>query len=261
MSKNFDLLTQADKDSQLFGVPGLTSQSVAMDLSQTRLDGSHEEFLNQFQFELGELARQQVAKLAQRLFHSLQDTNRLRAVMFCGIEHGDGTSWLSAQVARLVASQGSRTVCVVDANFRTPTLHIFLGVGNRRGLWDAIRQEGAIRNFLEKCPTPNLWILPAGGESVPYMTLPSERLRERIAELRAEFDVLIFDSAPFEHSSDAVTLGKLLDGVVIVVGAHSTRRVAAQKAKEQLDAAELRLLGAVLNKRTFPIPERLYRRL
>jgi Mrp family chromosome partitioning ATPase len=49
--------------------------------------------------------------------------------------------------------------------------------------------------------------------------------------------------------------------VVVVVGAHSTRRETARKAKESLDAAHVHLLGTVLNNRTFPIPEALYRRL
>jgi hypothetical protein len=46
-----------------------------------------------------------------------------------------------------------------------------------------------------------------------------------------------------------------------VLGAHSTRRATARKIKETLEAAQARILGTVLSERTFPVPERIYRRL
>jgi Mrp family chromosome partitioning ATPase len=46
-----------------------------------------------------------------------------------------------------------------------------------------------------------------------------------------------------------------------VVQANSTHREVARKAKESLDSAKVRILGAVLNERTFPVPESLYRKL
>jgi Mrp family chromosome partitioning ATPase len=61
--------------------------------------------------------------------------------------------------------------------------------------------------------------------------------------------------------SDGVALGQLADGVVLVLEANSTRREAAAKVTENLRAAQIKILGAVLNKRTFPIPGFLYHRL
>jgi len=46
-----------------------------------------------------------------------------------------------------------------------------------------------------------------------------------------------------------------------VIEANRTRRLTARKAKETLDAAGVRLLGTVLNNRTFAIPEAIYRKL
>jgi Mrp family chromosome partitioning ATPase len=45
------------------------------------------------------------------------------------------------------------------------------------------------------------------------------------------------------------------------VEANHSRRDTVRHAKEQLEGAQVRLLGAVLDQRTFPIPEKLYRRL
>jgi len=80
-------------------------------------------------------------------------------------------------------------------------------------------------------------------------------------ELRAEFDYVLVDAPPVNLYADAILLGQLADGVVLVVQANSTRRETARKVKETLQAAKVNLLGTVLDKRTFPIPEPFYRRL
>jgi Mrp family chromosome partitioning ATPase len=56
-------------------------------------------------------------------------------------------------------------------------------------------------------------------------------------------------------------LSRWTDGVVLVLEANATRRDAARRVKEILDAANVSVLGVVLNNRTFPIPDVLYRRL
>ena len=80
-------------------------------------------------------------------------------------------------------------------------------------------------------------------------------------ELREKFDYVLIDAAPLGSSTDAVLLGQKADGLVLIVEAHSTRREAARIAKETLAASKVNVLGAILNNRTFPIPESLYRRL
>ena len=75
------------------------------------------------------------------------------------------------------------------------------------------------------------------------------------------FAHILIDAPPINAYADAVLLGGIGDGLVMVLEANNTPREAAMRAKEIVDAAGIRLLGAVLNKRTFPIPERLYRKL
>lgn len=246
MSKNFELLTHVEGDRGLFqATESKVEPSVCTNVTPA----------------LGDVAREEVAKLVQRIFLTSREGGAPRAVAFCGIEHGDGASWICAQVARVVAAQGTRTVCAVDVNLRSPALHTYLGATNHGGLADALRQVGAIRNFLELGSGDNLRVLPAGLDVDPRLLLTSERFRERVAELRIEFDYLLFDAPPVAQSNDVAVLGGLLDGVVLVVDAHSTRRETARKAKESLESANVRLLGAVLNNRTFPIPETIYRNI
>jgi hypothetical protein len=47
----------------------------------------------------------------------------------------------------------------------------------------------------------------------------------------------------------------------MVLEANSTRREFARQIAETVQATEIKILAAVLNKRTFPIPQVLYKRL
>ena len=69
---------------------------------------------------------------------------------------------------------------------------------------------------------------------------------------------MLIDSPPLNTYSDGVAVGQMADGLVLVLEANSTRRDAAAKIAENLRASQIRILAAVLNKRTFPIPGSLY---
>jgi hypothetical protein len=82
-----------------------------------------------------------------------------------------------------------------------------------------------------------------------------------LAGLRIEFDYAVIHGPVAGISSEAAVLGQLADGIILVLEANSTRRATARKIKETLEAAQARILGTVLSERTFPVPERIYRRL
>jgi Mrp family chromosome partitioning ATPase len=82
-----------------------------------------------------------------------------------------------------------------------------------------------------------------------------------LAELRNEFEYAVIHGPAAGISSEAALLGQLADGIILVLEAHSTRKATARKIKETLEGAQSRILGTVLSKRTFPVPERIYRRL
>jgi len=136
------------------------------------------------------------------------------------------------------------------------------GTTNHFGLTDALLQNGPIAPFAKLVDKDNLWLLSSGSlASDSPRLLTSDRLPERIKELRQEFEFVIIDAPPLTRYSDALALGKLADGVVLVLEADSTRRDAAAVVAANLRAANIPILAAVLNKRTFPIPDTIYKRL
>src|SRR5581483_2103798 len=205
------------------------------------------------------VGEEEVLKLVQRVFRS-SNPDAPRTVAFSGVDHGDGCSWITANAALTLAAQTSSSICVVDANLRTPSLHRFFEIHNRFGLVDAIAQSAPVRDFAQQVSGSNLWVLTCGSASgkMAANALSSEALRARMTELRSEFDYVLIDTPPANLYADCLTLGRLADGTILVLQSNASRREAALKAKESFENAHVRLLGAVLNKRTFPIPQNLY---
>ncbi len=205
--------------------------------------------------------REEALKLVQRLFRPSNEAAH-KTVMFAAIDSNTGCSSLCALIARSLAESVSGSVCLVESNFRAPTLPKVLGVDNHYGLADALRQEGAIKGFANQIGPDNYWYLSSGSLTQDSLNLLSgDRMKERIDELRKEFDYLVIDAPPLGAYADAMTIGRLVDGVVLVLEANETRREAALQVTESLRTSRIPVLGAILNNRTFPIPAALYKRL
>jgi polysaccharide biosynthesis transport protein len=252
MSKNFELLyqtgkamemlqTEVEPEAKTLSLPDLSTSTPALEI-----DG---------------MAREEVTKLVHRLF-LLQGSEAPRNVVFTSTELGNGCTWMCARVAEILASQVGNSVCVVDSNLRSPSLHHQFGVENQFGLANALAGDGSIRQYAQQLSRQNLWLVSSGvGDASSENLLTSGRMRTRISELRAEFDYVLMDGPPMNTCNHSLIFGGWADGVVLVLKANSSRRDSTRDAMQQLQASSVRMLGAVLNQRTFPIPQRIYKHL
>jgi succinoglycan biosynthesis transport protein ExoP len=205
---------------------------------------------------------EQVSQLVQRMFLSPNRGESPQLVMFSGVDRRAGCSWICARTAESLASQIHGRVCVVDGNLRSPSLHTYFRSALAPGFAEAMKQDEPIEQFLSPIDENHLWLMTSGVTgSVPNGALNPVRLRDRFAELRKQFDFLLVDAPAIACFNDALTIGRISDGVVLVIASNSTRREAARAAKQRFTDAKVPIIGAVLNKRTYPIPESLYRRL
>jgi Mrp family chromosome partitioning ATPase len=211
------------------------------------------------ELEMEQKQRDEITRFIQHMFLM---PGAPRTVVLTGIEPGNGCSWICCRAAHLLTTQLKGSVCVVDANLRSPGLHQIYGLENHHGLSDALERSEPITTFLRPLGRPNLWLLSCGAD-VPNRNplLNAERLRARIAELRQYFEYVLIDSPALSLGSDTILLGRAAEAVVLVLKANSTRREAARKAVQDLQNAGVRVLGAVLNQRTFPIPQSIYSKL
>lgn len=211
--------------------------------------------------DLETLSRDEELKLVQRIFpESGADLRRL--TLFSSVEGKRSCASICGRTAELLAARGDGPVCAVDANFESPCLHQYFGTENDRGLADAALESGAIHGFVKQIPEPDLWLLPAGTASAA-LNFPAiaDGLRSRIMELRSAFRYVVIYAGPLRLQTIPMLISRWTDGVVLVLEANSTPRDYAKRVTEMLRAANVSLLGVVLNNRTFPIPEPIYRRL
>jgi Mrp family chromosome partitioning ATPase len=80
-------------------------------------------------------------------------------------------------------------------------------------------------------------------------------MRDRIAELRSSFEFVLIDAPAVGLCNDALALGQSSDGMVLILRAGSTRRDAARRLTTELCVSGVKLIGAILNDYTSPIPE------
>ncbi len=246
MSKNYELLRKAGRDLDLY-----FSDSV-----QPHHDEDVPGPLNG-----GSRVREEVLKLLQRTFLS-GAPGAPRRIVFAAVSHGNGCSWVCARAAEALAAHVEGNVCVIEANELAPSIHRYFGVSTSSSFADAMVQQGPVHNFARPIRGTNLWLM--SGRAVPSDltgVVSSEHLKIRFNELCSEFSYVLVDAPPVNESVESLVFGCMADGVVLVLEAHATHREAARRAKESLEAANVKLLGAVLNKRTFPIPGALYRRI
>jgi Mrp family chromosome partitioning ATPase len=242
MSRHFEILERADKGDLL--TPAGSPPAV------TSLGGRSSERAS---------TMEEISKLVQRLFFLGDAAGRPGVVAFSGIKRDDRSSLICVLAAECLAQQAGTSVCVVEANFRSPQLHTHFDVGNLTGLAVALAEEGPIRRFATPLPK-NLWLIPSSAIK-QGSDINVERFRERVEELRREFDYVLLSGPPMIRETEASLTGRVSDGIVLIVEANRTSRKDLRQAKEQLAKAEVKLLGAVLDQRKFPVPDFLYRKL
>lgn len=196
--------------------------------------------------------QQQIRSLVQQVFLTPRP-KLLHHVVFCTVEDGH-TDGICLQVGQALATQVSGSVGVIEADPSAEEMGEKLAKGAGEG--NDLSRHSAWHM------SENLWYVPlavflAGSKN----GISTDWLQTRLTELRLEFDYTVLHGPPAGPSSEAAMLGSQSEGVILVLKANSTRRAAAQKVKQRLRDAHVRVLGAVLDGRIFPIPEAIYRKV
>ncbi len=176
----------------------------------------------------------------------------LRTLSVVSAEPGEGKTTTAANLAISLA-QGGQRVILVDADLRRPRLHTLFGLGNNLGLTTALLPDaGPLADHLQPAglaAAPGLRILTSGPQPPnPAELVGSERMAALLAAMQHEADLIVLDTPPVLAVADATLLAHASDAALLVVDANATRRRPVQRALAQLDAAGVRLVGAIVNR-------------
>ena len=205
-----------------------------------------------------ELTRHEEAKLVQRVFLS-SGLDVPRAVLFAGVESDNGSADVCLRVGHAITRMTRRSVCVMDADLRAPKLQDLVGADVGEGLADAIANPDATCSLTRRLAPEHLWLLAAGSAADRDSPVSVDRMSACLTALGTRFEHVVISAPPIDSWAESMAVSGLVDGVVLVLRAHVTRREIVRHVIARLEDFDTPLLGVVLNDRTFPIPEAVYR--
>ena len=171
--------------------------------------------------------------------------NPIRSLVVTSPAKAEGKSTTIANLAVTMAQSGRKTI-LVDCDLRRPSLHTLFDLRSEPGLTNAILDDVAAPS-LQETGVENLWLLASGPKPPnPADLLGSRRIDQLLIKLNEMADIILFDAPPVIAVTDAAVLGAKVDGVLLVINAGKTRRDHAERAKELLEKAKVRIIGATL---------------
>ena len=187
-----------------------------------------------------------------------------KCLMVTSSMHSEGKSTTISNLAMTMAQLGKQTL-LVDCDLRRPSLPRLFGLDKEPGLTEVIVGNYEWRNvirtvtdivtggmgmedILQTQGISNLHILTSGSVPPnPAELLNSQRMDEFIKEVREAYDMVLFDSPPLLHVTDAAILGKKVDGAVMVYKAGDVPRTSLKRSTSLLTSVNIELFGVVLN--------------
>ena len=171
----------------------------------------------------------------------------LRRLLITSSQPQEGKTTVSLNLACSLAQLG-RNVLLIDADMRRPNCARQLGVEATHGLSAYLRGGVDFDSLLAETPIRHLSLIHAGAaEAFASDLLCSPRLAELLDEAARRFDHVVIDSPPSLVLSDARTISRLVEGVILVVS-DETDRAALLRTKQTFDDAGVRLVGFVMNR-------------
>ena len=162
---------------------------------------------------------------------------------------GEGKTTFSLNLA-LSLSQNGRSVLLIDADMRKPTLYRFLNLNIPRGndlasvisgktdLSDAIKYVEKYKLFILSSIEPN---------SEPTEILSSQQMNKIVKAARKEFDFVIIDTAPAAVVTDATILSNFADACIMVVRENFSDVARIRSVISDLESYRAELIGCVYN--------------
>ena len=217
------------------GLAGFAVQTWAPDPKSLIFTGASEEVYSIEQFR----------SLRSRLYQ-LRAKQPLQSILVCSAVAAEGKTFVSANLAMALAKQQGRKILLIDADLRKPAQHTVFGAPLSPGLTDLLAGNASCSEVIQSGGIENLWLMPCGTPAQNASELlGNNRMGEVLEVLAPIFDWIVLDSSPVLPVSDAVTISRSCDGVLLVARAEVTSYDAVQRAQHEF--REARLLGVVLN--------------
>ena len=169
------------------------------------------------------------------------------SLVVVGAERSEGSCTVGVKLALVLADDGQR---VVLADLEGDTIRRFFRIDERGGGKQVVSRAKALKYrgttldcFTFRSGAPLVLVLPR----LAPPCLSHEEAEELVTLLSLDADLLIIHAPPPSHSRSTLTWARAASATVLVVQAGHTKRAAVDEAREGLEPARSKLLGAVLH--------------
>lgn len=184
--------------------------------------------------------------LRTNLIFTLNKVGCKKIIVTSGLAR-EGKSTTSANLAIVLAQMNSR-VLLVDCDLRKASVHKIFKINCVPGISDLLAGLCQPIEALHDTDQPNLKVICAGTMPPnPGELLGSDDMEAFILQMEENFDYIIIDTPPVNMVSDALTLSKFCDGVIVVARQNQTIHSELSKTLSRLAFVEAKVLGLILN--------------
>ena len=160
---------------------------------------------------------------------------------------GEGRSYVVANLAVVFSQLGERTL-LIDADLRSPRQHKIFNVPDRAGLAAMLAGRADRSAIVPVSEFGTLSLLPAGARPPnPQELLSRPALPALLDELRAEFDLILFDTPPAKLCADAYGVAFRAGSVVVLARKDHTRLADTAAVIRELGDTGARVMGTIFN--------------
>lgn len=165
-----------------------------------------------------------------------------KVLMVSSAAPGEGKTTMALSIARAYAISG-RSVLLIDADLRKPSIHRQMGVEASTGLLEHLMKpandEGLSDILFTESQTGLLALVGARRSDVPTDQVIASKAFDDLVQLaRTHFEMVVIDTPPVGPVVDGLYLAKFADAIAFVVRWASTSQRDARDAAESLEAAK-----------------------
>ena len=185
-----------------------------------------------------------------------------RSLLFASSSAGEGTTTIVSSFARLLSIQTGENVLLVEMNARKPSFHWKLGLNSQFGVTHFLDGRQPLEAIVQPVPNGSFDVVHVGESDPVKIQINLDRTFPLLLQTALQrYDTVLVDAPPVIGSPEVPPMASAVDGVVIVVRAGKTKREIVQRSLEMVGQFEGQVLGLVLNRKKYYIPDFIYRRL